>query len=249
MPAYTASQAGYVNGGVYIDGAIVVAVTNAPNNWLGIQLTMNLNYDPTHGVPLAPTGFSAITINLTTVRLPAAFDAGTLTPYMVPEYTPAPYSNILLPGTRNEIACGTALAVAAGGGAGVIHTVTLDPAVMTPYIGHSTWRGVVSISLEWTNQVGVAGRVWSNAAPDTAYFDTTEYGYNTGFQGNYRGRRARAVHDFKSGLPYMTDEAVPDGYLEGVMVHPDSWDPIDPDPTYVPPPGEGLADDEVSSLE
>ena len=62
-------------------------------------------------------------------------------------------------------------------------------------------------------------------------------------------RRTRAVHDYTMGYPALSDEFVQDGYLEGIMVHRDSWDPEDPDPTYNPSPMEGVVDDEIVDLE
>jgi hypothetical protein len=252
---FPGAQDGFIQAlGVWFDLGALLGVTTAPTNWIGLQFVVPLTFDPTLGVPLGAPGFSGMTLSLWTVAGGFGFTAGTLTPYFVPESDPAPYSNALLPGGRNEIAGGTPLVMAGGEGAGIEQQITLDTTVLTPWVGHSDWRGVVSVSLEWTGDP--LGRAWaaSEVGPlgspgQVPRLTTTEYGFNTGFHGNYRGRRGRAVHDFKSGLPYLTDEAVADGFLEGVMVHPDSYDPKDPDPTYVPPSGEGTADDEVSNLE
>ena len=49
----------------------------------------------------------------------------------------------------------------------------------------------------------------------------------------------------------MSQEATEDGYLDGIMVHPDNFDPADPldtDP-FTPPPGEGVVDDNLIDLE
>ena len=66
-------------------------------------------------------------------------------------------------------------------------------------------------------------------------------------------RKARAVHSYKSGFPYLSDEAVPDGFTDGIMMHPDDYDPIDPVAQgrgdYVPSASESVVDDEVTDLE
>jgi len=64
-------------------------------------------------------------------------------------------------------------------------------------------------------------------------------------------KRGRVVHDYITGQPYFSIEAIKDGYRDGIMVHPDNYDPDDPLDTdyYTPPPGEGSVDDDITDLE
>lgn len=49
----------------------------------------------------------------------------------------------------------------------------------------------------------------------------------------------------KSGLPTLASEFVRDGYVEGMWVSPDYWDPEDPPDTFRPNPREGVVKDEL----
>ncbi len=83
-----------------------------------------------------------------------------------------------------------------------------------------------------------------------ATFSGLTNGWHTGAM-DMPNRRGRVVHDYITGAPYMSDEAVQDGFRDGIMIHPDNWDPDDPkdrDP-WVPPPGEGVVEDEIVDLE
>jgi hypothetical protein len=62
---------------------------------------------------------------------------------------------------------------------------------------------------------------------------------------------ARAVHCYITGQPYMSHTAVQDDYRDGIMVHPDNYDPADPLDTdyFTPPPGEGVVEDEIPDVE
>lgn len=75
--------------------------------------------------------------------------------------------------------------------------------------------------------------------------------WHSGTANQPHNRRARSVHDYKTGEMYLSDEAVPDGYLHGIMVHPNNFDPVDPleDDPYTPPPDEGVVEDEIINLE
>jgi hypothetical protein len=46
-------------------------------------------------------------------------------------------------------------------------------------------------------------------------------------------------------MPVASDHMTRDGYVEGMMVSPEGWDPRDPEDRYSPSPLEGVVDDEV----
>jgi hypothetical protein len=130
---------------------------------------------------------------------------------------------------------------------------------MKPYIQHPNFRGKISLSLGWVFSVGRT--IWYTTegaggdltiAPEFAARQTP---FHTGMMVGESEikRRARVVHSYKSGFPYLSDEAAPDGYTDGIMMHPDDFDPIDPVDQgrgdYVPSPDESVVDDEITDLE
>ncbi len=75
--------------------------------------------------------------------------------------------------------------------------------------------------------------------------------FHTGQMGLDIHRRARVVHDYINGYPYLSDEAVEDPWREGVMVHAASADPVEPrrHHSYIPPISEGVVDDDIPDVE
>ncbi len=90
-----------------------------------------------------------------------------------------------------------------------------------------------------------------NVSVTAITFAGNTHDWHAGAMGMPPRARGRVVHDFVTGRPYMSDQAVADGYRDGIMVHPDSFDPSDPteDAPFTPPPSEGVVDDDVSDLE
>jgi hypothetical protein len=130
---------------------------------------------------------------------------------------------------------------------------------MKPYIQHPDFRGRVAFSISWFVSAGrIVVYPTEGAGGDltiTPEFQARQVPFHTGMMVGESEvkRRARAVHSYKSGFPYLSDEAVPDGYTEGIMMHPDDYDPIDPVDQgrgdYVPSPDESVVDDEITDLE
>jgi hypothetical protein len=52
-------------------------------------------------------------------------------------------------------------------------------------------------------------------------------------------------------MPYLSDEAVMDGFIDNVKVKPSSFDPDDPKDhnPFIPPPSEGVVDDDLVDIE
>ena len=104
------------------------------------------------------------------------------------------------------------------------------------------WNGLMQFVLSL--QLG-------NVSITAITFAGNTHNWHAGAMGMPMRARGRVVHDYVSGQPYMSDEAVADGFRGGIMVHPDSFDPSDPteDAPFTPPPGEGVVDDDVNDLE
>lgn len=165
-----------------------------------------------------------------------------------PEVDPEPYSAASNPGSRGELFVGSQLFLP-GPGVGVRQSITLDQTVMAPYTTHRNWRGRMAMMVAVVPFLSSTDLYSLEATSGWATLEVDQHSFHTGGMDFPHHRRGRVVHDYKMGYPYMSDESVADGYLEGVKVHPDSWDPKDPTPTYVPPTGEGVADDDVTDLE
>jgi hypothetical protein len=110
-------------------------------------------------------------------------------------------------------------------------------------VNDSQWTGLIQFFL-------IPSAFWTVSIL-SATFAGRVLNWHTGFIGAKMDVRGRAVHDYKTGQPMMSQEAVEDGYLDGILVHPDNYDPADPldtDP-FTPPPGEGVVDDNIIDLE
>ena len=115
-------------------------------------------------------------------------------------------------------------------------------------ISDSIWYGKMNISIDWTAANSVAFAAGANSLGSFQLNIQTWPGH-TGWVDAPNRKRTRAVHDYTMGYPALSDEFVQDGFLEGIMVHRDSWDPKDPEPTFVINPLEGVVDDEIVDLE
>jgi hypothetical protein len=116
------------------------------------------------------------------------------------------------------------------------------------YIQNSQWSGKVAITLLTIVPLGERVNFNSNeAASGAPVITVTENSFHSGQIGVPMRKRTRVRHDPKSGFPGLTDEFIKDGYREGMMVLPESWDPEDrTNMDFFPPPSEGVVDDEVA---
>jgi hypothetical protein len=114
------------------------------------------------------------------------------------------------------------------------------------YVRNSQWDGTFALSVYLTVTGGDV-QMWSSRGSGTVPgLNVTTHGFHSGQQGLPLRRRARVRHDPKSGFPGLSDEFIKDGYREGMMVLPESWDPEDrTGQDFYPPPSEGVVDDEV----
>jgi hypothetical protein len=110
-------------------------------------------------------------------------------------------------------------------------------------INDAEWTGLIQFFL-------IPSAFWS-VSITAATFAGRALNWHTGMMDAKVDVRGRAVHDFITGQPFMSNEAVEDGYRDGILVHPDNYDPADPldDDPFTPPPGEGVVDDNIVDLE
>jgi hypothetical protein len=110
-------------------------------------------------------------------------------------------------------------------------------------VNNAAWNGLVQFFL-------IPSAFWSVSITGATFAGRVN-NWHTGFMDARMDVRGRAVHDYKTGQPMMSHEAIEDGYLDGILVHPDNYDPSDPldDDPFTPPPGEGVVDDNVVDLE
>jgi len=114
-------------------------------------------------------------------------------------------------------------------------------------VNNSLWNGTIQFIWARATEPEAPATYVITAVTFTGY----THKWHTGMSGAQMDLRGRAVHDYITGQPYMSTSAVEDGYREGVMVHPDNYDPADPLDTdfFTPPPGEGVTDDDITNLE
>jgi hypothetical protein len=120
---------------------------------------------------------------------------------------------------------------------------------MAEYMRSSSWNGIISLTVVVNLFVFAALRIHTaeSLTPTLApSISTTEVPFHTGeWAGPAFGRRARTRHCPRTGMPVASDHMTRDGYVEGMMVSPEGWDPRDPEDRYSPSPLEGVVDDEV----
>ncbi len=214
-----------------------------------------------------PFGIEAITMAITFLRN-TQFDAstGTVRFYIVPQADPdrygsasgeqKPFDNITGLGSTSPQFLGSHF-YAVGQDIN-LYSVTLN-AIATGetesnlfrVIKDSLWAGKMNISLDWSGDgVGIGIFAVKLSLPLLPFgLNMQTFPRHTGWVDAPNRKRTRAVHDYTMGYPALSDEFVQDGFLEGIMVHRDSWDPKDPEPTYVINPLEGVVDDEIVDLE
>lgn len=190
-----------------------------------------------------------LTISLRLMRVTDGLGTtGTMRVDVVPSGASVAYSSNLGVGERNEIE-GVDYTLE------VVSASTLETIPLLVQGGSNNFyggaisanNGWLALSLIPIGLVGTERIRWSTVAGTSAMLDLTYVPFHTGSQDFPLARRARVVHDFVGGFPYLSDEAVADGFREGVMLHPRSFDPKDRPSEFVPPPGEGVTNDEVSS--
>lgn len=218
--------------------------------WVGLQFAVPISTD-VNGRTLDANLITNFTL---TLQHAAPTPAGVLSVFYVPEAAPDPYSDTAVPGDRSEVFLTQATFEASDA-----HTITvpllaadatgtsaMGAQAMTQYLRHSSWNGIVSLSLLWLGD-SVAWISAEDAADgNEPSISTTENIFHTGFvDGPAFGRRARSRHCPRTGLPVASDELVRDGWDNGQMVSARGWDPEDPEDRYVPNPLEGVVDDEA----
>ena len=282
LGTYTPSQWGTYDYGTTTWDDSAVILTGYENNVppgtdrrdIGLQFQLyTLNTDS--GLPVNPVLFpeprpydfvtdtaaesGTFSLSLRTINLIAVND-GTLSVYLVPEVDPAVFTTASPPFSRGEGA-DTLLAQ-------IDHRppptfaeleFALSFAVLKPYIQHPNFRGKLAFSIDWTASIG--GGIFMASpgvlipGPFAPTITARQTPFHTGMMVSESElqRKSRAVHSYKSGFPYLSDEAAPDGFTDGIMMHPDDYDPIDPvaqgHGDYVPAPNESVVDDEVTDLE
>jgi hypothetical protein len=191
--------------------------------------------------------------------------AGTFVVHFVPEVNPAPFSTASPPFSRGELGNVAVGALVYGGLDPTRQIIDLDFLtvtnawnIMEPFIRHPNWRGRVAFSILWFAGTGRTSVYSSEGAPtlaETPELQVRECPFHTGMMVGHEELqlKSRAVHSYKSGFPYLSNQAIPDGFTEGIMMHPDDYDPIDPvaqgHGDYVPSPKETEVDDDVTDLE
>lgn len=123
---------------------------------------------------------------------------------------------------------------------GVAATHGINKLVRNP-----NWNGLIQFFLV-LNEAGS----FSTLATTTS-FTGQVVPFHTGQMNLDVRRRARVVHDYILGNPYLSDEAIEDPWREGVMVNSASSDPLEHrrHHSYVPPSKEGVVDDDVPNVE
>jgi len=251
VPVYSTTASGAQDGfstlGVWDDAVTAVAFgTVGVVEGIGLQFVVHTDFNA-EGIPLDPPliypSFE-LTLVTSTLTYPVgnSFDIDVS---FVPEAAPQPYSNVLLPETRDEVALVTGTLTAPE----TTFTVTVPTVLMVEYMRSSSWNGVISITLQSVLPAlsALAFHSAENADPTLApSVNATESPFHTGeWEGPAVGKRARLRHCPRTGMPVASDEMIRDGYVDGMMVSRDGWDPEDPEDKYVPSPLEGVVDDET----
>ncbi len=108
------------------------------------------------------------------------------------------------------------------------------------------WNGLVQFAIRLVTQDNVVRLNVTSAS-----FAGLTHPWHTGQMGLDVRRRARVVHDYITGTPYLSDEAIADPWRDGVMVNSANSDPdeIRKHHSYVPPLTEGVVDDDIPKVE
>jgi hypothetical protein len=131
------------------------------------------------------------------------------------------------------------------GYSGAVSQTALAPTIrpMHNMVNSPTWSGLFQFHLYAASAISME--------ISSALFSGEIQPWHSGFMGEELRQRARAVHCYITGQPYMSHLAVEDGFRDHVMVHRDNRDPADPLDTdyFVPPPSEGVVNDEIDNIE
>ena len=234
------AQDGQVVAGVWAEGGATILLTGLSTGGLQFVVFNNFNAE---GTPLdPPLIYPSFELTLTVVTGDVG---GSVDVYFVPEAAPLPYSNALLPGGRDEV-----LLVESEYAFGdPTIDITVPTVLMVEYLRNSSWNGIISLTLVSDINVLFPLNVHSAEGADPTLapsINTTEVPFHTGeWEGPAFGRRARTRHCPRTGMPVASDHMVRDGYVEGMMVSAEGWEPSDPEDRYFPNPLEGVVDDEV----
>jgi hypothetical protein len=237
------------------------------NNTGGLVLAPRLPFTTATTDP-AGTGETAGTWTFTIITSGGITDPSsvqTISLYGVVTPTPTTWSDSFLPSTQLTTLGSTYLIETITGSSsswvfnGATYDLVFNFDFLTNYtetVGGATLTSPMAVTANSSNWTGVVQFIITGTESALVQFLSASYvgnihSWHTGLANQPHDRRARVVHDYITGLSYLSDEAVPDGFRHGIMVHPDQWDPVDPleDNPFTPPPGEGVVDDEIIDVE
>ena len=213
---------------------------------------LTLKFDVTWGAGVNPVVLGALAVAVFESNTTEVFTALNIPPFPVGDLTGTGWKYYGIDDGTGWSAATTPAEISVSLG-----NVVMDPALGTTYYSltdeayifeDANSDGMISLSL-------VFGTGLSVTLVNTPTLVMSETPSHTGMMvgESELKRKARAVHSYKSGFPYLSDEAVPDGFTDGIMMHPDDYDPIDPVAQgrgdYVPSASESVVDDEVTDLE
>jgi hypothetical protein len=254
--------------GVYVDLSGLPGQLNT-GVYMALSYDFSINNDAERGLALGPrlpftaatddlagTGETATTWDLTitaVVPAPFVFTVVGLTSHTPPIFSDGndPHTYIVTEGASFVVALDVITATSTSSTTSIdfhsnyLETVT-GATITRPFhdmVNDPLWNGLFQFAI-----VPVSG---ITSGVTAATFSGNTHRWHTGSPNFPLDRRARVVKDYITGQTYLSDEAVPDGYRDGIMVHPDNYDPPDPLDTdsYTPPPGEGVVDDDVIDVE
>jgi hypothetical protein len=275
----TPTQVGNVTGGSWVEGSLPVTLSILSE--IGISFDFSVNNDSERGLALAPrlpftsatddlagTGETATTWTLTLstdlvapsashnlymVRSPATWSGSSNNPntnrtnsgnesILVEDLTTTSSTWVLNGSTYDMVWNFNFLTT---GYLGSADSAVISGRPMFDMVNSPTWNGLFQFHLDLSLPDAITTVI------SAATFAGNTHAWHTGAVGMPLDRRARVVHDYVTGQTYLSDEAVPDGFRDGIMVHPDNFDPDDPRDThpFTPPPGEGVVDDEVTDVD
>jgi hypothetical protein len=158
IETYTPGDPGAQDGcasssGRWSDDGWYLGVWDTPQDWIGLRFVIS-----TEGK------VGAAAVSLTPVLQNDA--GGMLIPYLVAEANAEPYSELLPPGSRDEIQVGVMVPVLPGEHGDTL--IPLDMDVLSSVTEDPDWRGVISLSLHWWGGQRV-WRAWEHVVPDSPW--------------------------------------------------------------------------------
>ena len=219
-------------------------------NYIGLRFQLHSQFDAL-GRAIEPSLLTVFNLSLTLSS--TVFADTTLTLEYVPSSAPAVFSNATAAGERSEESLydtSDALAqvslTAATPQDTVVTFTNVSAVPLTPYLRGAGYNGYLCLTISAAGP----GAEFHSSRGATASFNpsltsSNEVSFTTGMiDGDSVGRRSRMRHCPKTGMPVASADLVRDGWFEGTMVSPESYDPRDPEDKYVPNPNEGVLDDE-----